>query len=392
MKPLLCLVMIVCNEADVIRKTLQSAKPFVDRWCIAYNGDGNDETMSIIDSEMSEIPGHLHRGIWNDDFSEARNQCLDWAEQEDCEFTLFLDANDELVGGQDLRYLLEGIIPFRDVHTQAFLISVSWKENGVIVSHVPYVRILRTSFRIRYEYPVHEVPQTTTNDLALIPPSIRIENERTLENAKTRARFVKDVKVLKRYLAQHPKDTRATFYLAQTYSCLRKYEKALKWYVERSKMGGWKTEAWTAAYRAANVARSTDRSWAEIEAMYLHAWDKDPTRIEPLLVLVRHYKHDRTAGPRYHRAWLYLQPCLSAPIPKNVLKLVQSEWMYERFELAADICHHVNQIDVGRIACDRALMWDGIDSVKPGMTTLDGSTVSHREYILDLKRRYYAVK
>ena len=58
MDNLLELVMIVKNSGEVLRKCLQSVKPYISKWTILDTGS-IDNTPNIIKDEMAGLPGNL---------------------------------------------------------------------------------------------------------------------------------------------------------------------------------------------------------------------------------------------------------------------------------------------------------------------------------------------
>ena len=61
----LCLVMIVRDEEDTIRRCLTSVSPYISYWVIVDTGS-NDKTKEVIKETMEElgIPGELHERPW----------------------------------------------------------------------------------------------------------------------------------------------------------------------------------------------------------------------------------------------------------------------------------------------------------------------------------------
>ena len=70
----ICLNMIVKNEANVIRRCLDSIHPFIDYWVIVDTGS-SDGTQDIIRATLASIPGDLHQRPWRD-FAHNRNEAL----------------------------------------------------------------------------------------------------------------------------------------------------------------------------------------------------------------------------------------------------------------------------------------------------------------------------
>lgn len=73
-RPLLTLCMIVKDEAHGIAKTLASAKPWIDRWCILDTGS-TDGTPEIVRRELAGVTGNLAFDGFTD-FATTRNQLL----------------------------------------------------------------------------------------------------------------------------------------------------------------------------------------------------------------------------------------------------------------------------------------------------------------------------
>jgi hypothetical protein len=72
---LLTLAMIVKDEARTIARTLLSAKPHIDRWCILDTGS-TDGTQAIVCDAMSDTPGELREELFVD-FATTRNRGLE---------------------------------------------------------------------------------------------------------------------------------------------------------------------------------------------------------------------------------------------------------------------------------------------------------------------------
>jgi len=90
----LALVMIARDEAKVIARALDSARPYVDRMILLDTGsvDATRDIAAACGAEVSEF-------AWCDDFSAARNAALALS---DADWNLILDADEWLEGGVEV--------------------------------------------------------------------------------------------------------------------------------------------------------------------------------------------------------------------------------------------------------------------------------------------------
>jgi glycosyltransferase involved in cell wall biosynthesis len=88
-----CLVMIVKDEEDTIRKCLQRVAPYISYWVICDTGS-QDNTISEIRSTMEElnIPGELHERAWVN-FEVNRTESLELSFGK-CDYRWIIDADD----------------------------------------------------------------------------------------------------------------------------------------------------------------------------------------------------------------------------------------------------------------------------------------------------------
>ena len=63
--PLICLCMIVRDEATVIERCLRSIQDLIDSWVICDTGSC-DDTAELIQSLLIDVPGSLYKRPWRD--------------------------------------------------------------------------------------------------------------------------------------------------------------------------------------------------------------------------------------------------------------------------------------------------------------------------------------
>lgn len=91
--PRIALVMIACNEARCIARSLRSVKPWIDEMIVLDTGS-SDNTVALAQAEGAQV----HHFTWVDDFAAARNAALALSH---ADWNLVLDADEALVEGSD---------------------------------------------------------------------------------------------------------------------------------------------------------------------------------------------------------------------------------------------------------------------------------------------------
>jgi glycosyltransferase involved in cell wall biosynthesis len=148
-RPLLSFVAILKNEATNIRATLESVRPYIDRWTVMDTGS-TDGTDDIVREVLSGVPGHLAYGFFTD-FSETRNRALVLDRFNGTAlFTLMLSGDETLHDGEALRAFLE---QHRDDEAGAYCVMM---QSGTRTW--PFTRVLRSDAGWRYVGEVHERP------------------------------------------------------------------------------------------------------------------------------------------------------------------------------------------------------------------------------------------
>ena len=144
---------------------------------------------------------------------------------------------------------------------------------------------------------------------------------------------MRDVGLLKRDLAREPQNPRPIFYLAQTYRDLGKVDLAIEYYRRRVRLGGWDEEVFYANLQEGVLRAEHDRERAT--EVLLEAWERRPSRAEPLYELAR--LHRRRGEPTL--AHLFASRGEQIPYPADVLFVHRPvyEWglRYERAMAAA---------------------------------------------------------
>jgi len=287
------LCMIVKDESAVIERCLRSVRPLVDTWVICDTGS-TDGTPELIHSLLTDLPGQLHHRPWQD-FGHNRSELMELA-QGAADYLLLLDA--------DMTVRITSHLP--ELTADAYLV----RHDGPLGYWNP--RLVRGSRRWHYVGATHEYldaadgPHTQARLDAMLV-------EHHADGGSRGDKYERDRRLLEAELARDPGNPRAVFYLAQTCRDLGDRERAVELYQQRSRMGGWDEEAFYAAYQAGVLLAGTD--WELAVPTLLDAWQRRPTRAEPLHALAQGYRcrgEDRLA-------LLFAETGLPLPIPEDIL-------------------------------------------------------------------------
>ncbi len=227
--------MIVRDEEHVIRETLDSVAPHIDRWVIVDTGSV-DATIATIESHMARkgIPGDLHQRPWRD-FGSNRTEALELCAGKG-DYIWVIDADDLVVGDLDLSGLQADSYLLR--YGDAFSY---WRK-----------QIFRAGLRWSYEGVVHEYahcPDPTSE--ARLEGAYHLESRRLGSRNRDSEKYRRDAALLERELNATPRTSERAFYLAQSLFDAGDIPSALARYTHRSEMGGWEEERYYSLWRRA---------------------------------------------------------------------------------------------------------------------------------------------
>ncbi len=156
--PTVSVCMIVRDAADTIHTALSSVLPIADEYRIVDTGSV-DGTLDVIDtfSRRCPVPVHVRRAPWPNDFSVARNWSVEDAEGD---WILWIDADEQMVGAERLRRLLQSD------HYEAFAIKQHNLifDRGLSQAEIPF-RVYRNHRGYRFYGAVHEHPEVSLNQV-----------------------------------------------------------------------------------------------------------------------------------------------------------------------------------------------------------------------------------
>ena len=327
----ICLVMIVRNEAGVIRRCLESIKPVINHWIICDTGS-TDNTPEIIRETLAGIPGTLHREQWID-FGHNRTQAVKLAKGK-ADYHLLLDADMTLnVAGEFRDKLMADAFYLR--HEGSF---EYWVE-----------RLVSDRHDWRFVGPTHEYIWSDTAKSKAKLFELRVNH---FEDGGARAdKYQRDIQLLKRGLEQEPENSRYLFYLAQSYRDIGNSPQAIEWYEKRATMGGWDEEVWYSLYQVARLQHRLGYAWPLFLAAYLRAYEFRPTRLEPIFHVAKFYRENE----QYRIGHLFARAVNETRYPDDLLFIEKSIYDYELWQEYARCCERLGKREETIRAIDRVL-------------------------------------
>lgn len=278
--------MIVKNEAHCITKCLESVKPFITYWVICDTGS-TDNTEEVIKECLKDIPGEYHKHEWID-FSTNRNLAIELS-KEKANYTLIMDADDFLVTNEN---------SFKNLHALAYRIQIIHNN---IIHYRP--QLIHNSVDFKYIGIIHEYLELPPYVVQKVLPDCQMIISRDGARNQDPQKYLKDALLLEKAIESEPNNSRYVFYCAQSFRDCGDLDKALKYYLMRSEMPGFKEENYCALLEAGKIMEKIRfESLQDITIAYMKAYEKNPNRSESLYYLSYYYRRLSLFGGAYAMA------------------------------------------------------------------------------------------
>jgi glycosyltransferase involved in cell wall biosynthesis/SAM-dependent methyltransferase len=330
--------MIVKNEAPVIRRCLDSIRPWIDCWVIVDTGS-EDGTQDLIREHFKDIPGELHERPWVD-FAHNRTEAIQLARPR-ADYLIFLDADEILVIPPDLAR----------PSMEADAYQVEYRYDNLVYCRPSLVATRRDWI---FEGVLHEYLVCRDRPAGwVIPrwegPHIRVfpDGARSQDPDK----FRRDAAVLEKALEREPDNARYAFYLAQSYRDAGEPLLSLAAYQRRAAMAGSVEETWHALYQIARLSESLERPETEVVQAYLRAHAFRPHRAEVPGSLARYLR----LRQRYAEALSYAAMGMRLPRTTDLLFVEHEFYQWRCLDEFAVSAYWTRLYRESLEACDRLL-------------------------------------
>jgi glycosyltransferase involved in cell wall biosynthesis len=336
--------MIVKNEAPNIQRCLESVAPFINYYVICDTGS-TDNTKEIIKSffDSKGIPGEILDHEWKD-FGHNRSLAIEACEGK-AQWALMIDADD----------MISGTLPVEKFNDELDGYVVKIQRGEFVWYRAQLFNIGKTKWW--YEEPLHEYAicrqpmnvQKLEGDYAW---DVRTEGCRSRQFGNDIEKYKNDYEILKKYLAEDPKQPRKQFYAAQSAFDSRMFDIAEQEYIKRTELESWAEEVYFSWLRVGMCRTILEKPIEMITDAMMRAYETKPDRAESLYHLSCIYR--KYGRPR--NAFLVASMGLTIPPPQNdILFVDMANYRWGLLDEVATTAFYVGKYHMGLAACEKLL-------------------------------------
>ena len=330
----MCLVMIVRDEEDTIKKCLTSVSPYISYWVIVDTGS-KDNTIQVIKETMDElgIPGELHERPWVN-FEVNRTESLELAKDK-CDFRWIIDADDTFSLDDP------NINPFCVLNKEFDSYHISYK-----LHNLKYFRaqIVRSDEDWVYKGVLHEylhLEKENQKSGQIVGCHVDADISPLKRANSVIEKYAKDAEILKEALEKEPDNTRYMFYLAQSYRDSNQPQNSLEAYQKRVEAGGWPEEVYYSMYMIARLKEVLGHPAIEVVEAYSKAWEYRPERLEAVFHVMRKLREQG----RWVLALAYGESALQRVGTRDILFVEPDIWQWRLLDEFSICAFYAGKVD-----------------------------------------------
>jgi glycosyltransferase involved in cell wall biosynthesis len=353
---MIAVVMMVKNESDSIKTSLDSFKDYI-KPVIIFDTGSTDDTISIVRDTCKKNNQILHllEGKFKS-FPESRNEVLAFADTLSYKNLLLMDAGDEFRTSftkKEFNTFIEKIPDNIDIG----LVKQEWLEKKNEISDHIDCRFIRNHRNIMYdlEYPVHEqVCMADSLKNCSFGNAFTLYQNRQKFGGSSEKRYARDIELL----SKARQNKRNLYFLAQSYMSVEDFKNGFKYNVLCYERGDKNFDNKFVLVRIAFCAIQI--KLFDIAVKYLELIFKtDP---EPPVDAYIYYLDLSIKQNKLIRALPYIKPlfAMEKPLVQSSIKLVNHYFYdYLRFNLISIVCLLTKQmLDIGKMSIEKILIYN----------------------------------
>lgn len=229
------------GTAPIIGDALRSGAPIANRFLVIWTGH---EGRAPVDHEAFMVAGAydgqtwltLKEWPWCDDFSAARNAALSFAAETGADWSMMIDTDERVIcPDPDAFRVWLAALP------DTVCVALAHAADG---SHTRE-RFFRLPSKYQFIGRTHEMFPAPMHEQAIIPRELITWSELLKTPEQLRAKFTRDVEMLRADIADNPANGSAQYYLGASLQSLGQYEEAIVAFRAHHALDGWEGGAWS---------------------------------------------------------------------------------------------------------------------------------------------------
>lgn len=248
MRQTLSLAFILKNEAKTIAGVIDSFRwddghPLYDELVVGIDDATTDNTLDVV----RKYTDHISFFKFEDDFSKARNAILDKCKMD----WIFMPDGHEYLDPES-RSIVEHVLTQAPEDTWLISPYVGIVDHEIhccskkcsVLENMPSFLFPRPMFcrnrpDVRFKNPIHNYLDAPIEHKKIMPELLLMHKQAPERRAeRDMQRFNMNIKGLQDQVKQNPDDSRAAFYLANTFGDLNDLDPAIKWYKKSLEITG----------------------------------------------------------------------------------------------------------------------------------------------------------